>query len=304
MKKIITLTLAVFLLFQLTSCQPAVGTESSAPEKETVDLYALTEDEVVLDNETWEDEALIGTQRSLPFVEGVSTPLFYKNSFHMGDMNHAVDRYWSEDGKQIIVLNRETGKVEVMTIEEFPPDYPLCTREITRDEAFVLFKDFIAEYYPEVDLAKWKDLSAAYEDGYEFRYYLYLRGIQVDYISVIYDLCGNLMRFSTGKYSEVMPSVSLSEERCGQAGIERAVEHFAAQRGFDYIKNNQTTYCTTGYLKAHGLHTIIIDISFTVVYKDGTEEEVTRRFFLPYDDNGEHISFRNKTPPLDNLGNL
>lgn len=304
MKKIITLTLAVFLLLQLTSCQPAVGTESSAPEKETVDLYALTEDEVVLDNETWEDEALIGTQRSLPFVEGVSTPLFYKNSFHMGDMIHAVDRYWSEDGKQIVVLNRETGRVELVIIEAFPQDYPLRTQEISREDAFLLFKDFIAEFYPEVDLAKWTDRSATFEDGYEFSYYVYSRGIQVEYISVAYDLCGNLTHFSTGKYSGVMPSVPLSKESCGQAGIERAVEHFAAQRGFDYIKNRQTTYCITGYLRAHGFHAVIIDISFTVVYKDGTEEEVTRRFFLPYDDNGEHISFRNKTPPIDNLGNL
>jgi hypothetical protein len=40
----------------------------------------------------------------------------------MGDMIHAVDRYWSEDGKQIVVLNRETGRVELVTIEEFPPD--------------------------------------------------------------------------------------------------------------------------------------------------------------------------------------
>ena len=287
------------------------GSESSRTEEDPVsreesaqtEIYALIgggessasrwklyeKREVAFEDREWEISKLKGTSLSLPFFETVEVPLYYKNSFRMGDDEYGVDRYWSKDGQQVLALDRGTGRPRVMILQSFPEGYPLRTEGVSREEAFEIVKAFLQEHFPELRPEEMEDVSQETEGEYEFAYRMMHDGIILSSMTIKTDLCGNLYWIFMPDHYMIPPSYS--EADCMEAAMERIQAYCDTRSDAETIKDAVVEERRVEYLADYECYAVSVRLSFTVVYKDGAEEQAWNRFYLPYDDKGAPVSF-------------
>lgn len=318
MKKTFLLLLALLLACQFAGCEATDETSSMASREELAssetvstaeeNLFALIgwgdytegranlikQRDVTGNHKTWMDSELEGTQQIFSLSDGIELPMLYTGSAQDKRSFFSLDQYSSKDGEQILSLNHETGNLTTLTIVKFPENYPLLTTEISREEAFPFVQAFLSKHRPDISLEEWTAVSSTVDYEHQFDYLLYRDEIVVGQMSITTDLCGNVYLFAIEETGENTPPV-YSDEECLEAAQERLAECFTGEEGS--INNMQITEKRAVYLVDYGTRAIGFKVEFSAKYKNGNDARCANWFYLPYDENGKHISFADEELP-------
>lgn len=269
---------------------PFLNSPSRYDITELPEISAKLEDRVV----SYVDPALENTQIPFYFFEGIDVPLKYKFTFRPKHQKNELRWYESEDGEQSYILDSQTEKVMRISFLEFPEGYEVRTDPITKAQARKECRSFVKSNFPDIDLSQLKynaDASHDYGEygGYEFVYERYENGIKVDFLMFKIDDYGNIERFHRTSYTNGI-TPQYSDEEYIEAAKNRLETFFADKSDVAEVKNFQLGQKNVLFFSAIGCEAIHYSVSFTVVYTDGTEENLMHAFYLPYDENGKAIS--------------
>ena len=76
-----------------------------------------------------------------------------------------------------------------------------------------------------------------------------------------------------------------------EAAMERIQAYCDTRSDVETIKDAVVEERRVEYLADYECYAVSVRLSFTVVYKDGAEEQAWNRFYLPYDDKDAPVSF-------------
>ncbi|NCA93266.1 hypothetical protein EOM82_08545 [bacterium] len=295
MKKIITILMTGIILFCISGCEE----NNKPPEEPLVLIYSyhfkntepsLYNDEYMVDYDGYKSEVEDDVEKSVTAeIQGYTITADYENTRYYYTLKEVQTTYGSNQCSSIFTITFDKYTNELMSFRfiQYPEDYIKKTEYITGEEAKSIADEFLEQ---QIDLKEWTWVDNGFEgdtdEKYGIRYDKYINNVVVMMLIVQTDFFGNIQNYN--KYSSSVLEGVTVPDWSDETYIDGAVgllKKIYKDKGLKEIKDCEIIGDKTlAYLRPRDLDVVEYMMNCMLVFEDGTEENLYRKFYYAIPD--------------------
>lgn len=291
MKKIITILMTGIILFGIYGCE-----ENDKPPEEPLVLVSdshfidnpdLYNEEYMIDYMGYETKVEDDVEKSATFeIHGYTITADYENTRYLYTLKEVETTYWS--GRDIsLTFDKYTNELASFRFIRFPEDYIKKTEYITGEQAKAIADEFLET---QIDLKEWTWVDNGFEGDsslkYGIRYDKYINNVVVMRLLIQTDLYGNIQNYI--KYTNsVLEGVSVPDwtDEVYIDGAVGLLKKIYEDKELKEVKDCEIIGDKTlAYLRPRDLDVVEYYMNCMLVFEDGTEENLYRKFYYAIPD--------------------
>jgi len=291
MKKIITILMTCLIIFNLIGCEEI----NIPPEEPLVLVYDsyfrdnpdLYNEEYMVDYMGYETKVEDDVQKSVTFdIQGYTITADYENTRYLYTLKEVETTYNSSQNFSI-TFDKFNNELMSFYFFGFPEDYIKKTEYLTGEEAKAIADEFLEK---QIDLKEWTWVDNGFEGDssqrYGIRYDKYINNVVVMRLLIQMDFYGNIENYV--KYSSsVLEGVSVPNwsDEVYIDGAVGLLKKIYKDKGLKEVKDCEIIGDKTlAYLRPRDLDVVEYMMNCMLVFEDGTEENLYRKFYYAIPD--------------------